>query len=437
MKVATKIKITGAFDGPDFVKGLADQTAQYTIVNSTTATLTFVGGFDPTTTYTQTLTGTGFGVTEDGRFTGTVTGFVGVNENLGSYWTFSNLDVPLNIVSTTASGGLSFLDLLVSPTTYDFIGDSFDDVFLLGSFDDVAKGRGGDDSFDGLSGKDTLFGNGGDDSLSGDPGDDTLYGGKGADSVLGDDGADTLRGQEGDDTIAGGGDDDDIFGDDGRDGLSGEGGSDTIRGGDDRDAIDGGTGADLIYGGKGGDQIDGGLHGDTLKGGKGDDALNAGPVDDDAGDNMFGGTGDDVLTGQEGVDLLKGGKGADSLSGGNNLDKLDGGEGDDVLAGGGSSDQIVGGRGNDSLSGDETGAVVYDNGLDTFLFFGEFGNDIVTDFHIGFDTIAFTGGIDESDVTVKIKGDDVKIVVEHLGKQSILVKGVADQFDPDIDIFYA
>ena len=139
--MATKIKITGAFDGPDFVKGLADQTAQYTIVSSTEATLTFVGGFDPTTTYTQTLSGTGFGVTDDGRFTGTVTGFVGVNENLGSYWTFSNLDAPLNIVSTSASGGLSFLDLLVSPTTYNFIGDSFDDVFILGSFDDVAKGR--------------------------------------------------------------------------------------------------------------------------------------------------------------------------------------------------------------------------------------------------------------------------------------------------------
>jgi hypothetical protein len=31
---------------------------------------------------------------------------------------------------------------------------------------------------------------------------------------------------------------------------------------------------------------------------------------------------------------------------------------------------------------------------------------------------------------VKTKGEDVKIVVDHLGKQSILVKGVADQFDP-------
>jgi Ca2+-binding RTX toxin-like protein len=125
------------------------------------------------------------------------------------------------------------------------------------------------------------------------------------------------------------------------------------------------------------------------------------------------------------------------LSGGNNLDVLGGGEGDDVLAGGASSDRIVGGRGNDLLSGNETAAVVYDDGLDVFLFLGRFGNDIVTDFQIGFDTIAFSGGIKESDVTVKTKGDDVKIVVSHHGTQSILVKGVADQFDPDIDIFYA
>ena len=82
-------------------------------------------------------------------------------------------------------------------------------------------------------------------------------------------------------------------------------------------------------------------------------------------------------------------------------------------------------------------AVVYDNGLDVFLFLGRFGHDVVTNFHIGFDTIAFAGGIDEGDVTVKVKGDDVKIVVSHLGTQSILVKGVADLFDPEIDIFYA
>ena len=107
------------------------------------------------------------------------------------------------------------------------------------------------------------------------------------------------------------------------------------------------------------------------------------------------------------------GRATTSLSGGNNLDKLDGGNGDDVLAGGGSSDQIIGGRGNDLLSGNQTDAVVYDNGLDTFLFVGKFGNDTITDFHIGFSTIAFVGGIDESDVTVKIKGDDVKIVVAH------------------------
>ncbi len=105
-----------------------------------------------------------------------------------------------------------------------------------------------------------------------------------------------------------------------------------------------------------------------------------------------------------------------------------------MLAGGGSSDRTIGGRGNDILSGNQTDAVVYDNRLDTFLFFGKFGHDTITDFHIGFSTSAFVGGIDESDVTAKTEADDVKISLAHLGKQSILVKGVADEVDPSIDI---
>ena len=48
--MAVTVKTTGAFFGPDFVKGLADQSASYTVVNSTTAVLTFQGGFDPSTT---------------------------------------------------------------------------------------------------------------------------------------------------------------------------------------------------------------------------------------------------------------------------------------------------------------------------------------------------------------------------------------------------
>src|SRR5690606_39137479 len=134
---------------------------------------------------------------------------------------------------------------------------------------------------------------------------------------------------------------------------------------------------------------------------------------------------------------LYGGNGTDTLYGGDNLDTLKGGNGNDVLAGGTGSDKLVGGKGDDTLSGNQADAVVYDDGFDTFIFFGKFGNDVVTDFHIGFDLIAFAGSITAEDVTVKIKGDDVKLVVDQLGKQTVLVKGVADQFDPDVDIIYA
>ena len=437
-RMAAKVKITGSFFGPDFVKGLADQTASYTVINSTTAVLTFQGGFDPSTTYTQTLTGYGFGITEDGRYTGTVTSFVGVNAGAPkNYWTFTNLSSPLELMNTNASGGLTFPELLVSPLSYKFIGDRFDDVFILSSDADIAKGKGGDDTFTALDGSDKLYGGGGNDVLRGDQGDDQLDGGKGDDEIFGGIGNDLIFGRSGNDMIYAGTDNDTVHGEDGDDVILGEDGTDTLYGGRGRDKIDGGAGADVIHGGKGKDQLDGGLDEDTLRGGAGDDVLNAGPVDDEAGNVMYGGNGDDVIYGQKGADTLKGGKGADQLYGGDNLDTLDGGNGKDVLAGGEGSDKLIGGKGNDILSGNQSDAVVYDNGFDTFIFFGKFGNDTVTDFHIGFDLIAFAGGITAADVTVKTKGDDVKIIVKQIDKQSVLVKGVADQFDPDIDIIYA
>ncbi|MEQ8696457.1 MAG: hypothetical protein RLT05_07840, partial [Bauldia litoralis] len=183
---------------------------------------------------------------------------------------------------------------------------------------------------------------------------------------------------------------------------------------------------------------DGGLDEDTVYGGTGNDVIVAGPVDDEAGDKMFGGAGDDMINGYKGVDVLRGGKGDDSLYGGDNLDKLHGGDGDDIVAGGTGSDTVIGGKGNDRLSGNEAGAVVLDDGLNKFIFSNDFGKDVITDFHIKFDTIVLLG-ISEDDVKVKTKGDDVKVIVEEAGhdRQTILVEGVASEFDADIDIVYA
>ncbi|MEP1169770.1 MAG: hypothetical protein ABJI13_00830, partial [Alphaproteobacteria bacterium] len=134
------IQVHGPFYGPDFVKGWGDQSKGYTIVNSTTATLTFDGGTS-SATFTQTLTGTGFGTTPDGRLTGTVTSFIGVNNLIpDTYWTFTNINVPLNIMNTQAMS-LDFAELLVTPSPYKYIGDVFDDFYIMSAFKDIAHGK--------------------------------------------------------------------------------------------------------------------------------------------------------------------------------------------------------------------------------------------------------------------------------------------------------
>lgn len=431
-----KVQITGEFLGPDFVKGWGDHSGSYTILNSTTAVLSFQGGIDPDITYTQTLTGTGFGITSDGRYTGTVTSFVGVNDNDPSnYWTFTNIKAPLNIMNTQAMS-LDFTELLVTPQAYRFIGDSYDDFYIMSSFGDIAYGKKGDDSFFGLSGNDKLNGGPGKDLLVGDQGNDILRGGSGSDKMLGGIGADEIHGKTGADTARGGGDDDTIYGNQGNDKLLGQGGSDTVGGGSGNDTIFGGADSDLLKGGRGHDDLDGGRDEDTIYGGRGNDTITAGPKDDVAGDKMYGGSGDDMITGYKGVDALYGGQGEDRLYGGDNLDDLFGGSGDDILVGGRGSDKIVGGKGDDRLSGNKAGSVVLDDGLNVFLFANDFGDDVITDFHIKFDTIALAG-VTEDDVTVTTRGDDVKIVVAtDAGDQSILVEGVAGQFNADADIFY-
>jgi Ca2+-binding RTX toxin-like protein len=72
-------------------------------------------------------------------------------------------------------------------------------------------------------------------------------------------------------------------------------------------------------------------------------------------------TNDDVINGGYGNDELFGGVGSDTLDGGKNNDRLNGGIGDDILIGG-------------------------DNN-DTFILEEDFGNDVITDFGNGNDTI--------------------------------------------------
>jgi Ca2+-binding RTX toxin-like protein len=391
------IEVSGPFDGPNFVDGMAQQNAEYKVINSTTAVLIFKGGLDQTVTYTQVLHGTGFGVTDDGRYTGTVTGFDAYDLNLpNTSWHVTGYNAPLNIVNTNVSGDVPFPALLASPIDWKYDGSAFADVFIGGPFGDVLIGHHGNDEFTGLGGDDTIRGGRGRDTLSGNQGADTIYGGAGRDKIFGGTDADVLHGGRAGDIIRGGADGDQIFGDLGADHLFGGAGADSIWGGGSADFIRGGAGGDTIYGGR-----------DT-----------------------------DVLRGDNGVDSLHGGRGGDFIYGGNATDKLFGGRGGDVVAGGSGDDFIVGGKGNDILSGNKTGNVAPDGSFDTFVFAARFGHDVITDFEIGFDTIVLAG-IKESDVTVTDIGNNVLIGVDVANEtQTILVKGVAAQFDPNVDILF-
>ena len=149
------------------------------------------------------------------------------------------------------------------------------------------------------------------------------------------------------------------------------GGDDVFRGlgdGTVSDDVYGGDGDDVLAGGDADDAFYGGNDNDTLRGGQGDDELYGGFGDDVAS----GGQGDDLVQGDGGKDTLSGNKGDDTLYGGNGTDTLYGGKGEDELEGGSNDDILVGGAGDDILTG---GA-----GDDDFVFKGNFGNDIITDF---------------------------------------------------------
>ena len=136
---------------------------------------------------------------------------------------------------------------------------------------------------------------------------------------------------------------------------------DVVIGGKKNDLLSTGAGEDYAFGAKGDDVIDGGADNDRIAGGKGDDT-------------GWGGDGDDELLGKKGKDNLSGNRGDDILKGGKSNDDLNGGLG---------MDKIVGGRGNDLLTGgaDE----------DHFRFGTKSGHDVITDFVVGEDSLAFAG----------------------------------------------
>lgn len=129
--------------------------------------------------------------------------------------------------------------------------------------------------------------------------------------------------------------------------------------------------------------------------GAGDDFVNAGGGKDrvfgeDGNDLVNGEAGKDLLNGGADADVLNGGKGADTLLGETGNDILNGDRGTDVLVGGSGGDVISGGKGNDLIfGGDGNDALFGDGGRDIFVFALGEGADIIFDFELGQDAIAF------------------------------------------------
>lgn len=276
---------------------------------------------------------------------------------------------------------------------------------------DLEPGGGGADPNTGTAGDDVLTGTEGDDTITGWGGKDTITAGLGNDVIDAGAGNDRIEAQAGDDFVTAGdgndkvtlGDGNDIaFGGNGRDAIFGEAGADTIDGGGGQDALNGGTGADALWGA--GDR-------DVLIGGPGDDALSGGNDPDE----IFGNEGDDVLVGGTGDDLLEGGTGADVLFGN---------RGDDTLLGGEGHDKLWAGMGDDHLTG---GA-----GRDLFVFSGEQGDNVITDFTHGMDVVQINvPGLAEQDVTMARVGDDTRL---SFAETSVLLVGVAEPQLQDNDI---
>ena len=109
-----------------------------------------------------------------------------------------------------------------------------------------------------------------------------------------------------------------------------------------------------------------------------------------------------------------------SIVGDGDSDTIDGGAGNDIIDGGGGNDSLTGGA-----------------DADTFVFGTSHGNDTITDFTDGEDTIdlsALTGITQFSDLTVTAEGNDVVI---NTGQGTIRLEGAEfNDIDEDDFVFY-
>ena len=190
-----------------------------------------------------------------------------------------------------------------------------------------------------------------------------------------------------------------------------------------------GTGSnDRLLGDATAENIDAQGGDDTVFGGGGDDRIRGG----EGQDSLLGDAGDDTIYGDAGNDWLVGGADNDTLYGGADNDRLVAGSGTDELFGGAGADSLNGGLGDDTLTGGAD--------ADTFYFNGAFGNDTITDFTDGEDTIDLTAisGITEfADLTITADGQNAVIdLTAHGGGTITLENFDSSNLDAEDFSFY-
>ena len=132
-------------------------------------------------------------------------------------------------------------------------------------------------------------------------------------------------------------------------------------------------------------------------------------VDGSGSYTVYAGNG--TLKGSSGADKIYGGAGSEALFGNAGNDGIYGNAGNDVLYGGNGDDQLYGGDGNDQLYGqygdDElTGGA----GNDTFIYYTGYGNETITDYTSGEDTVKLASGA-ISKTEIVNSGKDVKFTI--------------------------
>ena len=302
------------------------------------------------------------------------------------------------------------------------------------------------------SGNDTITGSTYNDVLSGGAGNDIINGGDGNDSINGGAGADTLTGGSGNDTLTGG-DGNDLFiysSGDGADFITDyTAGSDSIKLVDCLITDSTLSGSNIIL------YVDNGSGSITIKNGK----SKAITVIDSEGkktskiygipDGLTYSTDETAITlnssfegtlnasdyystvktinassryksvniiGNSKANTIYGGSGADTIYGGSGSDYIFGNNGSDIIYGENGNDNLNGGNGNDTLIGD-AGADTLTGGLgrDIFVYSAGSGNDIITDYTAGQDSISLLSGtvtgssISGNDLVLKIGTSSIKI----------------------------